>query len=137
MKTEVLIEPLPDNRWRATGLRFLTISGEGQTRDEAIHNFQLAAVRQISRGTSVVSIEIDAEEGVPKAQWQAAIQLYQSRLKARVEPQYLGQFIVIDPVSGDYEIDRDDLIAEDRLLERHPNSSPVLLTIGQDYAFEL
>ncbi|WP_395142671.1 hypothetical protein [Armatimonas sp.] len=139
MKTEILIEPLSDNRWRATGLQFLTISGEGKTRDEAIHNFQLAAVRQISRGTSVETVELDtgSEERERKALWQVAVRIYQTRIKSQVEPQCLGQFVVIDPTSGDFEVDRDDLLAEDRLLERHPSAFPVLLTIGQDHAFAL
>ena len=141
MKTEILIEPLPDNRWRATGLQFLTVSGEGTTRDEAIHNFQLAAVQQISRGTSVETVELetgsDEQEQEHEALWQNAVQLYKTRIQLKVEPHYLGQFVVIDPASGDYEVGSDDQLAEDRLLERHPRAVPVLLTIGQDYAFML
>ena len=48
--------------------------------------------------------------------------IYEERIKALVEPQENGQFIVIDIESGDYEIDADSLAAEDRLQARRPDA---------------
>ena len=48
--------------------------------------------------------------------------IYAAQIKARVEPQENGKFIVIDIESGDYEIAEDMLAASHRLRERRPDS---------------
>jgi hypothetical protein len=58
MTTEVLLETLPNQRYRATGTGRFTVSVEGATRDEAIQNFRVAAARSIVGDAEVVSVDI-------------------------------------------------------------------------------
>jgi hypothetical protein len=46
--------------------------------------------------------------------------LYRRDIRAKVLPQHQGKFLVIDIESGDYEVDPDDLRAEQRLRARRP-----------------
>ena len=66
-----------------------------------------------------------------------AKQIYEERIKCLVEPEHNGKFIVIDIESGDYEVDEDDIVAEDRLEERHPGCPGHLLKIGCEAAFTI
>lgn len=58
MTTEVLLETLPDHRYRATGAGRFAVSAEGATRDEAIQNFRVAAARSITGEAEVVSVDV-------------------------------------------------------------------------------
>lgn len=58
MTTEVLLETLPNHRYRATGTGRFTVSVEGATRDEAIQNFRVAAARSITGEAEVVSVDV-------------------------------------------------------------------------------
>ena len=51
--------------------------------------------------------------------------IYEERIKALVEPEKIGKFIVIDIDSGDFEVDAKILVASRRLRERHPELGPV------------
>lgn len=42
----------------------------------------------------------------------------------------LGQFIVIDIVPGDYEVDEDDIMAEGCLLARRPDAVLYVMRVG-------
>lgn len=66
-----------------------------------------------------------------------AEQIYAEQIKHLVEPQENGKFIVIDIESGDYEVDADDIAAEDRLEERRPGCPGHLLKIGYKAAFTI
>ena len=66
-----------------------------------------------------------------------ADKIYEGQIKRLVEPQENGKFIVIDVESGDYEIDRDSLAAEDRLMARQPNAIGFLTRVGPDTAFHI
>ena len=48
--------------------------------------------------------------------------LYQEKIKPVVDPLHYGKFVVIDVETGDYEIDKRDIVATDRLLERRPGA---------------
>ena len=63
--------------------------------------------------------------------------IYEERIKALVEPQENGRFIVIDIESGDYEIDADSLAAEDRLQERRPDAVGFLGRVGYESAYNM
>jgi hypothetical protein len=58
MDTEVLLETLPNHRYRATGTDRFTVSAEGATCAEAIQNFRVAAARSITGEAEVVSVDI-------------------------------------------------------------------------------
>ena len=63
--------------------------------------------------------------------------IYAAEIKARVEPQENGKFIVIDIESGDYEIAEDMLDASHRLRERRPYSVRFGGMVGYPSAYQL
>ena len=63
--------------------------------------------------------------------------IYEERIKALVEPQENGRFIVIDIESGDYEIADDGMDASRRLRERRPHSVRFGAKVGYSSAFNL
>lgn len=56
--------------------------------------------------------------------------IYERDIRARVEPEHQGEFIVIDVETGDYEIDENVVPATRRITARHPNGARCLLRIG-------
>jgi hypothetical protein len=58
VKTEVLLELLPDRRYRATGTGRFAVSVEGDTREEALQNFQRAARATVPAHAEVVSVDV-------------------------------------------------------------------------------
>lgn len=63
--------------------------------------------------------------------------IYQQKLRPRVEQQHFGEFLVMDVLSGDYEIDRDDLKASDRVLAKNPNAVLYGVRIGYPAAYRI
>lgn len=63
--------------------------------------------------------------------------IYEERIKALVEPQENGKFIVIDIESGDYEVDWKALIASRRLRERRPDSIRYGAKVGCKFAYHI
>ena len=65
-------------------------------------------------------------------------EIYTRDLRARLETEEnQGKFLIIDITTGDYEIDREDLAATERLLARNPNTMTYGLRIGYEAAYEL
>ena len=64
-------------------------------------------------------------------------ELYEHELRHEVEPEYSGQFLVLDVQSGDYEIANEDLDASERLLERRPDAMLYGLRIGERAAYRI
>ncbi len=56
--------------------------------------------------------------------------IYDSRLRALVERDHFGKYLVLDIDSGDYEIDDDHLAASNRAAAKHPNARLFALRIG-------
>ena len=69
MTTEVLLETLPNHRYRATGTGRFVVSVEGATRDEAIQNFRVAAARSLSNEAEVVSVDIPIPNATALHPW--------------------------------------------------------------------
>ena len=63
--------------------------------------------------------------------------IYAEQIKALLEPQENGKFIVIDIESGDYEIDEEMLVASFRLRERRPDSVRYGGRVGYDSAYHI
>ena len=63
--------------------------------------------------------------------------IYRRDLRDKVMPQHKGQFLILDIQSGDYEIDADDLTAEERLRARRPDGIFFGLRIGYTSAYTL
>ena len=54
-----------------------------------------------------------------------------AQLREELEASENGNFVVIDPGSGDYEIDANPTVARRRLEERHPGLESYTRRIGQ------
>jgi hypothetical protein len=67
-------------------------------------------------------------------------EVYASEIKMVVEDQHEGKFLILDVTSHDYEIDWDDMAAQERLEQRQPHGvfyglrvgSPATYFIGKD-----
>lgn len=59
--------------------------------------------------------------------------MYERDILPRLEPDSAGKFIVIDIETGDYEIDRSELAASDRLRARRPHAQAWLRRIGHQH----
>lgn len=58
MRVPVLIDPLPDQRFRARGLAW-DISAEGETSEEALRRLQAELQRRLASGSQVVFLETE------------------------------------------------------------------------------
>jgi hypothetical protein len=64
-------------------------------------------------------------------------QIYRRDIRDQVMPQHKGKFLVLDIASGDYEVDEDDLRAEERLRARRPHGVFYGLRVGYQTAYTL
>jgi hypothetical protein len=64
-------------------------------------------------------------------------EIYQQRIRANVETQHKGEFLVVNIETGDYEIDRDELAAMDRATAKHPDGAHYLVRVGYPAAHRL
>lgn len=63
--------------------------------------------------------------------------LYDQQIRAKVEPQQNGKFLVLDIETGDYEVDADSLAALERATAKHPDPALYLVRIGFPTAIKL
>jgi hypothetical protein len=68
---------------------------------------------------------MDPEELVRRGQ-----EYYEKFLRAKLLPEHKGEFVVLDPDTGDYEIDEDEVAAMDRMVAKHPNDVFYILRVG-------
>ena len=61
---------------------------------------------------------------------QAAQAFYEVNLKAQLEPEHTGKFLVIDVTNQDYEVGENSLQAGLRIMERHPEGKRFIMRIG-------
>lgn len=61
--------------------------------------------------------------------------IYRERIKSQLPPSEKGKFVIIDVVSGDYEMDEDYITASDRLWERRPDAVGYWVKVGYKAAF--
>ncbi len=61
-------------------------------------------------------------------------EIYESEVRPHLRPEDEGKFALIDIESGDYEVDRDEVAASDRLLARHPGARVWMVQVGSRYA---
>ena len=64
-------------------------------------------------------------------------EIYRRDIRAKVMPQYKGKFLILDIESGDYEMDSDDLSAEEILRARRPSGCFFGLRVGYTTAYTL
>ena len=56
--------------------------------------------------------------------------IYRDRIRPLMEPGDKGKIVVIDILSGAYELDQDFLATSDRMQERHPDSVTFAIRVG-------
>jgi len=61
-------------------------------------------------------------------------EIYEREVLPRLSPADQGKYALIDIETGDYEIDRDEIAASDRLLARHPDAQVWMRQVGSRYA---
>lgn len=64
-------------------------------------------------------------------------EIYESRIRALVEAEHKGKFLVLDVNSGDYEIDAEDIAAMKRARAKHPEAVFYIARIGFSSAYHL
>jgi hypothetical protein len=61
-------------------------------------------------------------------------EIYEREVLPHLDPADEGKYALIDIETADYEIDRDEIAASDRLLARHPDAQVWMRQIGSPYA---
>jgi hypothetical protein len=61
-------------------------------------------------------------------------EIYEREVLPRLSPADNGKYALIDIETADYEIDRDEVAASDRLLSRHPDAQVWMRQVGSHYA---
>jgi hypothetical protein len=62
-------------------------------------------------------------------------EIYEQVVASSVRPEDKGKFVVIDIETGDFEVDRDELAAADRVRDRNPDAQLWLRRVGFSYAY--
>lgn len=63
-------------------------------------------------------------------------ELYEREIRARLDPQHRGRFLVLDVRSGEYEIADTAIEAIDRLRSRKPGAMLYILRVGFRTAYK-
>jgi hypothetical protein len=61
-------------------------------------------------------------------------EIFERQVLPHLGPEDDGEFALIDVETGDYEVDRDEIAASDRLLARHPDAQVWMRQVGSLYA---
>jgi len=64
-------------------------------------------------------------------------EIYERGIRAKVEHEHDGEFVVVDIVTGEYEVDADDVAASDRALARNPEAVLYSLRVGRAAAYRI
>lgn len=64
-------------------------------------------------------------------------EIYERRIRAEIEPEQAGRFVVVDIISGDFVVADDDLEASDRMIERNPEAVLYGTRIGERAAYRI
>jgi hypothetical protein len=64
-------------------------------------------------------------------------EIYDRDIRSRVESAYQGRFLVVDVLSGDFEIADSDRLASDQLRAKNPNCVLYGIRIGYPTAYRI
>lgn len=64
-------------------------------------------------------------------------EIYERGIRAEVEHEHDGEFVVVDIVTGKYEVDTDDVAASDRALAKNPDAVLYFLRVGRTAAYRI
>jgi hypothetical protein len=63
--------------------------------------------------------------------------LYEQQIRAQVEAHHMGDFLILEVETGDYEIDAEDVQALQRARAKHPDGAFYIVRIGSPTAYRL
>ena len=61
--------------------------------------------------------------------------LYREKIRPNLTEADIGKFVIIDINSGEYEIDADDITADERLQARQPDAFGYIMRVGYSAAY--
>lgn len=64
-------------------------------------------------------------------------EIYEREIRAKVEPEHNGEFLVVDVTTGSYEVDESDVVASDRALRKKPDAVLYFLRVGHSTAYRI
>lgn len=64
-------------------------------------------------------------------------EMYEREIRAKVEPEHDSEFLIVDVVTGSYEVDESDVAASDRALEKNPDAVLYLMRVGHPIAYRI
>ena len=64
-------------------------------------------------------------------------EIYEREIRAQVEASHDGEFVVVDIITGAWEVDEDDVTASERLLARKPDAVLYFARVGRRAAYRL
>lgn len=68
---------------------------------------------------------------------QRAQALYDQQIRPHVEADHKGKFVVVEVNTGDYEMDREDIVALKRAEAKHPDGRFFILRVGFRTAYHM
>ncbi len=64
-------------------------------------------------------------------------EIYERELRAKVEFEHDGEFLVVDITTGSYEVDESDVAASDRALRKNSDAVLYLMRVGRPAAYRM
>ena len=64
-------------------------------------------------------------------------EIYEREIRAKVEPEHDGEFLVVDITTGSYEVAADGITAARRIRERNPEALLCSLRVGHPTAYRI
>jgi hypothetical protein len=74
---------------------------------------------------------------MPHPRYSSAEIVQRGHIRAQVESQHPGKFVVLDIETGDYEMDVDDVAAVQRAKTKHPDAALYIVRVGFPTAYRL
>ena len=64
-------------------------------------------------------------------------EIYEREIRAKVEPEHDGEFLVVDIITGSYEVASDGITAARRIREKNPEALLCFLRVGHATAYRI
>lgn len=64
-------------------------------------------------------------------------EIYEREVRAKVEAEHDGEFVVIDIITGSYEVDESDVAASDRALQNNRDAVLYLMRVNRPAAYRI
>ena len=64
-------------------------------------------------------------------------EIYEREIRAKVEPEHNGEFLVVDVTTGSYEVSESDVAASDLALKKNPDAVLYLMRVGRPAAYRI